>query len=143
MGILTDFVIANDCDGSAIGEAIRPADRWPTLEAKGVDTIKLSTLYCSISGVEYSSDLERSFELVGGNQDEGPWVFKFPEVVLDAIASVPTANFHAVAEAWASTEELQMDRWTSHDAAEFITLIQKYAQKARSTNATMFLWMSL
>ena len=143
MGILTDFVIANDDEGDAIGKALRPADRWPTLEAKGVDPINLSTLYCAITGTNYSNSIQKSFQLAGGNQDEGPWIFKFPNNILESFASIQPANIQAVAEKWAATEELKMGRWSSTDAAEFIRLLHEHSQNALTKKACMFLWLSL
>ena len=66
MGILTDFVIADAGLGSEVGESIDPSEQWPTLQAKGVETIKLTTLYCAITGKTYHDDIQASFKLVGG-----------------------------------------------------------------------------
>lgn len=71
MGILTDFVIAKDEDAFAIGEASRTADSWPTLESKGVDPIKVATLYCSATNMEYTDDIQESFQIVAGNEEDG------------------------------------------------------------------------
>lgn len=143
MGILTDFVVATDNDAVAIGEAVRPADQWPTLESKGVETIKLSTLYCAATNAQYTDDIQASFSLVAGNEEEGPWVFKFPPEILAAIAGIGQSDIPAIAASWAATEELQMDGWSKEDAAQFIKELQTYAQKALGSGASLFLWLSL
>ncbi len=148
MGILSDFVVASDDDGPTIGESIRPAEQWPCLKGwKGVETIKLSTLYFCISGqsnsVEEAVALSSEFMLAGGNQEEGPWVFKFPARVLSAFASLSPESFKSVAKKWCATEELEMDGWGQGEAQSFISQLQPLANSAVASNKAMYLWLSL
>lgn len=148
MGILSDFVIADGNDGPAIGESVRPSEKWPCLEGwKGIETIKLSTLYFCITGafnsVEEIAALSSEFKFAGGNQEEGPWVLKFPASVLSAIASLSPNAFGLVAEKWCATEELEMDGWSQGDAQTFINQLQSLANSAVASNKAMYLWLSL
>lgn len=143
MGILTDFVIAKKTDAEAIGRSSRPSNDWPTLEAKSVDLVKLSMLYCAVVNSCYSSAVASSFQFVGGNQDEGPWVFQFPTHVLTAIASIPEKDLALVAFKWAHTEQMQADGWCTADAAEFIGCLRRQARQAMSADSLLFLWLSL
>ena len=83
MGVLSDFVSAPAGAGASIGEAVRPADHWQVLEGwKGIDPVKLATLHSLI--VSESLDVDPivaksgTFELVGGDEADGPWVMVFP-----------------------------------------------------------------
>lgn len=143
MGILSDFVIADTGSGVQIGESVNPIDSWPTLQAKGVETIKLATLYCAISGKDYHNDIQKSFQLVGGNKDEGPWVFEFPRDILGCIADLDTSNLHDVAQAWQATEEVQMDGWSIVDSSEFIRALSVHASDAVAAEKSLYLWLSL
>jgi hypothetical protein len=144
MSTLSDFVIADREEGNVIGESFQPEEKWPTLSGwKGIEPIKLSTLYCCITGENYTNDLQASFSLVGGNQEEGPWVFLFPNKVQSALANINTDNINIIAEKWSKTEELEMDRWSQQEAAEFIQQLNKYANKANEENKSLFLWFSL
>jgi hypothetical protein len=143
MGNLTDFVIANDNEGSAIGESDHPAAQWPTLETKGVDTIKLATLVSAITGQGDVAAITRSFTFAGGDEEIGPWVFKLPPEVVDVIAKLPAGNVQDVAAKWAATEEMQSDRWSAIDVADLVAQLQQHANKARTAGATLFLWASL
>jgi len=142
MGILTDFVIATVDEAAAIGDAIRPADTWPTLEAKGVETINLMTLCSIVTGTEYEDDLEL-FPLVGGNEEQGPWVFQLPDMFLNAIAAMPDGDVTAVASAWAQTEEMEMGGWPPAETAEFLRDFKAHVQRAVDGGSSMFLWLSL
>ncbi len=143
MGILTDFVIADVGYGNVVGESVNPSEHWPTLQSKGVETIKLATLFCAITGREYHNDIQASLELVGGDKDEGPWVFEVPAEMLEAIARVDPLQIQRVASEWASTEELKMDRWSVDDAAEFIQELSAHARKAGDSAKSLYLWLSL
>ncbi len=148
MGILTDFVLADEGEGGAIGKADRPSESWKCLEGwKGVETIKLATLFLIASGreptVEETVDESAEFELAGGDKEEGPWVFRFPPKVVSAIASIPNAQLPAVASAWCETEELHMDRWSLSEAEQFIAQLQELLQQAISSEKSVFLWLCL
>ena len=144
MGILSDFVIANSNEAKDIGVSLRPADSWQTLEGwKGIETIKLSTLFCSITGEQYTNDLQKSFPLVGGNRDEGPWVFEFPEKILSCFSEISNSDIPSIAKKWVTTEELEMDGWSCSDAEMFIGQISEYAKIAETESKQLFLWLSL
>lgn len=146
MGIFSDFVVANDNDGPSIGESVCPAEQWSCLAGwKGIETMKLSTLYFCITdesnAFEKVAALSSEFEFAGGNQDEGPWVFKFPVKVLSAIASLSPDSFGSVAQKWCVTEE--MAGWSLSDAYTFISQLQPLANSAIASNQAMYLWLSL
>ncbi len=144
MGTISDFVIAEPSEAKAIGESFQPSEKWPTLTGwKGVESIKLSTLYCSMSCEEYSNDLQKTFELVGGDKYEGPWVFQFPKHIQEFFARFDILKTAEVAAKWAATEELEMDRWSTDDAEQFIKQVCEHAKKADNTNKSLFLWFSL
>ena len=104
MGMLSEFVIAQPDVAVEIGQSNRPSEQWNTLEGwKGIETIKLTTLYCSMTGVEYSTELMSSFKLLGGNKEEGPWVFIFPQNVTDALAALKEERYSEVAEKYHAT----------------------------------------
>ena len=148
MGMLSDFVVANHDSGPAIGDTERPSEQWPCLEGwKGVETIKLSTLHFSITGqaasVDDVVDLSATFELSGGNPDEGPWVLKFPAVVVSSIAGLTEETIGPIAAKWAETEELQMDGWSPEDAGQFISQLHSLASRTISEGKSLYLWISL
>lgn len=139
MGVLSDFVIADKSEAEAIGASDNPSS-WPTLTGwRGIESIKLSTLYCSITGETYTNDLQKSFSLVGGDKIEGPWVFLFPEKVKDCFAKFNLARLDDVAKSWTATEEMKMDRWNAEDAGEFIKQITEHAKSASEQKKITFL----
>lgn len=109
---LTDFVIAREDEAESLGEAEDPADTWPTLEAKGVETVKLATL-CALAAND-SDDADAfagAFDLVAGDPEEGPWILAVPAEIVAVLAGIPDARLASIASRWAETDELQMDGW--------------------------------
>jgi hypothetical protein len=143
MSILTDFVVAASYEGAAVSESANPADTWPTQQFKSVDTIKLCTLYCAIVGETYDGKLLALFPLVGGKQEEGPWVFRFPHIATQALADLQDSRIPKVAKDWAATEELEMDGWSYVDAAEVVSALSAHARLASSSQKALFLRLSL
>jgi hypothetical protein len=143
MGLITDFVVASDSEAKAIGQSERPADKWPTFEARRVETIKLAYLYCVATGSRYSDEIAGSFSFVGGDQEEGPWVFQFPTSVLQIIAGIEDTKVSSIAEKWILTEEFQRDKWTVEGAADFIEQLRNLARQAVKNGLSLFLWVCL
>jgi hypothetical protein len=48
----------------------------------------------------------------------------------------------SIASIWASTEELEMDRWSVEFSAQFIMDLTAHAKRARSEGSSLFLRMS-
>jgi hypothetical protein len=105
--------------------------------------VKLASLYCAIAEKPYHNDIQKSFSLVGGNREEGPWVFEFPSDILGCIAELRAEQVQGVSKAWAATEELVLDRWSPDDAAYVIQALVDHARKATETGKSMYLWVSL
>jgi hypothetical protein len=143
MSLLTDFVIAPPGSGEEVGQSVNPADRWPTLQAKGVETIKLATLLCLVTNQAYSNDVQKSFRLVGGDKEEGPWVFEFPSEALQGFASIATSQLSSLASAWAGTDELRADGWSSADAEDCIAAISQQAKAALASSNSLYLWLAV
>jgi len=141
--MITDFVIADVGSGMELGQDINPGLACPTIQTKGVDNIKLATLSCSISGVDYSDVLQSSFKLVGGDEDDGPWVYELPSEFLQSLASIDKSQLGLIAKRWLLTEELQMDRWSLDDANHCITELSVHANKAIQSGKSMYLWMAM
>ncbi len=53
MGILTNIVAAEEDELAAIGESLRPVDEWSGIERRGIDTAKIATLHCLLTGDEF------------------------------------------------------------------------------------------
>src|SRR5690242_10758740 len=142
MAFISDLVIAGSKEAEAISLSSRPANSWPTLEGKGVDPIKLATLYCAATNTAYSSSVVGEFPLVGENKNEGRWVLEFSSKVLSAIASIQDRDVASIASVWASTEELEMDRWSVEFSAQFIMDLTAHAKRAQSEGSSLFLRIS-
>ena len=144
MGMLSDFVVADKSDSNEIGESIRPAEKWLTLEGwKGIDAIRLATLYCAIKQAEFTNEVYKLFTLVGGNKEDGPWVFNIPENIIESLSILNGDQIEEVARRWVQTEELTMDDWSIREAMDFIGEISTYAKKAKESNKCLFLWFSM
>ncbi|UOD30044.1 hypothetical protein INH39_32645 [Massilia violaceinigra] len=143
MGILTDVVIARPDDAEAIGLSDYPAESWTTRDMKGILYEDFGTLYDVITGMPCDGDLEQFLPFVAGDKDHGPWVFRFNDDILGAIAAIPADGAEKVAAAWAASEGLQMGGWSAEDASAVIVGLVDLACQARKNDLAMFVWTSL
>jgi hypothetical protein len=146
MGVVTDFVIADVAEANSVLIEPSPTRRWPGVEAKSIDTIKLSTLHAIVTGLPLEVDSivaysEKFTFLVSTNDDERHVVL-LPSEFVSALAKVKTERLPSVADAWLSTEEFQLDGWwTKAKVLEVVTLLHKLAVDAgRAKKPVLLLW---
>src|SRR2546425_12099398 len=53
MGVLTDVVIAGRDEAQKIGESNVPSKEFPGIDAKGIDQVKIGTLYAILTRTKY------------------------------------------------------------------------------------------
>jgi len=116
--------------------------RFPLVQWKGVDQIKLATLQALVGGGEVQSlirELCRPALVAPG--DENSTLFRLPPAWIEAVAGIKKVA--PVAKKWAATEELQLDHWKTKDAAEVIESLRELARRAVAESKGMFLWINL
>ncbi|GAB4450376.1 MAG: hypothetical protein Fur0028_05800 [Bacteroidales bacterium] len=142
MGVLTTLIIGKKENIDEILSCEDPTEQYDCIEYKGVDTVKISTLYAISKNEEYDMDTHHSIQSFGEEED-GPWVFKFPEDLTKTFASIDSDKIPSIAEKWLSTEELEMDGWNFDDSKKVITEIVNHSKKALESNSEILVWMSL
>ena len=145
MGVLTDAFVASEADLDSLqpGEG-GPSARFPTVEGKSIDPLKLATLEAILRGQEtytYVASIQEPL------QDWGEqFVCRFPDTLVAALAQLQPSNMLQVAAAWAATEEWQLDNPTSEAISGLADLIASYsdlAQRAQRESKSMYMWICL
>ena len=144
MGVLSDFIIADRSEAVAINDAQGShLKQWPCLESKGINTVKLATLWAILSGTEYDSGFMLDESILDQPTDEGPWVFLVPDQLVSAVFSIGNDRIEFVAREWAKTEEFKLDRWPEPEVIAYLKQFVEFARKARAQNKDLLLWMCL
>jgi hypothetical protein len=144
MGLLTDLIIASESDAQKICEAQGAHSKsWPTLALKGVDPVKLATLWKIVSPGAEEEALEGDAFMIYSADSEGPWVFRMPDDLIWRLASLSTGQIREAAAIWARSEEILLDQWTEDDCVTVVTEASALAKKAASIQKPVLLWMCL
>lgn len=145
--MLTDLIIANPEDAAAILNVPGHASIWPTLEAKGLDPVKLATLHFILKNEPADAAkvaaCVKTFEALADEGEAGPWLRAVPEELGHLLAQLGAADIPAVAAAWARTEELKLDGWKAADAAPFLGELSVFAAGAAAQGKRLLLWLCL
>jgi hypothetical protein len=139
LGILTNIVAAEENECAAIGESLRPLEEWSGIERRGIDTAKVATLHCLLTGEEFDLAIS-SYEPVhvGG---EGAVVLRLADEVTERLATLDEEALELVAGELAATEDFEMEQW---DPEEVLALVLDLADLARLADAqgqVLFVWM--
>lgn len=141
--VVTDLVIADPRDARAVAEEATPRARWSGLDAKGVDQVKLGTLWALLASHDFRDDLVLEFVPLHEVCEDGPWVFSFPEPLVALLAELDDARASRAAPAWAGTDELAMDGWDVEGAAALIGGLRSLARAARTEQKPLLMRVSL
>ena len=75
MGVLTDFIVAEEREAQAVAAAPRSARTWPSIDAKGIDQIMLGSLWSLLTARQIDVDqVLQQFAMLEQVSDEGPWM---------------------------------------------------------------------
>jgi len=146
MGVLTDFVVADLNEAQKVGESGAPYKEYNGIDAKGIDQVKMGTLYAILSGTEYDPEFltsEESFLYTGS--EDGPWVQHVPNTLTSLLAKLSADDIPRIAEAWGKTEEFDpsYSGWSLEDINAFLLEISKLALLAIHENKALLMWMCL
>ncbi len=139
MGILTNIVAAEEDEYAAIGESLRPVDEWSGLERRGIDTAKIATLHCLLTGEEFDMAISASEPVhVGG---EGAIVLRLADEVTERLAMLEEEALELVAAELAATEDFEMEQWDPEEVLALVLDLADLARLAESQGQVMFVWM--
>ncbi|MCK9388510.1 MAG: hypothetical protein M0Q22_08990 [Sulfuritalea sp.] len=139
MGILTNIVAAEEDEFAAIGESLRPIDEWSGIERRSVDTAKIVTLHCLLTGDEFE-------EAIGAYEpvyvaDEGAVVLRIADEVMERLATLEEDALELVGEELAATEEYEIEQWETAEVQALVMELADLARLADSQGQALFVWM--
>ena len=146
MGVLTDIVLAGTNEAKKVEASDGPSREFPGIDAKGIDQVRMGTLYAILTSTEYDPGFMLDEESVIEPDDEdGPWVQIVPQEMVLLLSELPDAGIPAVADQWSKTEEFQPEysSWSQEDILKFLEQIRSLSKKALTDNKTMYMWMCL
>lgn len=139
MGILTNIVAAEEDEIIAIGESLRPVDEWSGIERRGIDTAKIATLHCLLTGDEFEEAVS-CYEPVYVS-DEGAVVLRLADAVTERLATLDDEALDLVGEELAATEEYEQEQWETEDVQAMMIDLGELARLADSQSQALFVWM--
>ena len=139
MGILTNIIAAEEDEAAAIGESMRPVDEWSGMERRGIDTAKIATLHCLLTGDEFELAVS-AYEPVYF-AEEGAVVLRMADEVLHRLATLDEDAVDLVAEELAATEEFEIEQWEADDVQALVIELADLARLAEAEGQVLFVWM--
>jgi len=140
MGILVNIVSADEEDVEAIGESQHPVEEWSGIEARDIDTAKIVTLHCLLTG-DGLEDAFYAYEPVYVAGDDGPIVLRIPDEVMEKLAGLEDEAIERVGEELAATEEFEMHGWPAEEVLTLVEELSALARLAESQDQALFVWM--
>jgi hypothetical protein len=143
MGVLTDILVADESEASAIASEGVPTKRWHGIDAKGIDQVKLGTLWALLTEQAYKSELIADFISLHEVSEEGPWVYRVPGSLVKLLAELDDKRAAKTSLTWAATEEFELDGWEGSQVRSFLDQLRSIARDATAKRKGLLMWMSL
>jgi hypothetical protein len=140
MGVLTELLLAPIDDAAAVAREPVPSRRWTGIEIKGHNSVTLGQLLAIVRDVDWTPEIFGD-ELVASGSDDGPWVTSVPTDFIDEIGGLGDDRVDEIAEAWATTEELE--HLSVDDTRAALVSVRDLCRRAHEERATLLMWMSL
>ncbi len=151
VGIFAGLFVASPqaVDAWDIETGLTPGE-WPAMEFKHLETVKMGTLEAILTGVAYDDiDQDSLHNMVREGGEEGPWISRLRQPLVDALVALEPPRVGDVAAAWADTDEFKVrpsDKPSRADIEDLATLIPEMAALARMSKERgepLFLMMGL
>ena len=148
MAILTDFVIAPEAEAKAVLAQPSPTRRWPGVEAKSIDIIRLASLKFILDGQALDDNAVVSYSerfiFLASSADDESHVVRVPSELIEALSKLPNDKVRPIASAWLQTDEFQMDGWwKEEDLFEVVSRLRSLAVEASTGTVPVLLRWSL
>lgn len=140
MGILVNFISADEDEIDAIGESEHPVAEWRGVEARDIDIAKIATLHTLLTG-EHMDDLGFAYEPVYGEGVGIPLVLRLPDEVTARLAGLDEAAAEAVGEELAYTVEFEMSQVSFEEVQRLVLELAELARTAETHGQQIFIWM--
>ena len=141
MEFVTHIVAAEDEEYMAVGESGCPLDEWSGIEAPGLDTVKLATLHCLLTGDSLQAALDL-YEPVYVAESE-TIILRIADEVLEKLVVLDEDALESVASELAATEAFEREQRDAEDVLAHLMELAELAQLAESQGQVLFVWMSL
>jgi hypothetical protein len=146
MGVLNHLLVADAAEADAVAASDEPSQTWDGFFCRGLDRIKLATLWALVEAGSPDDQLEQRLDAIRTipEGDQGPWVDIIPPRMLASLASIAAMEEDeqgSLADRWGQTEEL--DGWEASEVIDLVRSVGDTAESAQLENKTLLIWTSL
>ncbi len=142
MSVISTLVLSAAGQGPAIG-SVDNLTGFMHVELPSLDPLKLLTLYTIVTKLEFDDEMIAMFPLVGGDEEEGPWVVSIPQDFVGALTNISDGDINDFASEWSETDELAAEDWDVEQAAMVIEALKKFSKIAMMTAQQLYLRLDL
>ncbi len=140
MAILTNFIAAEEDEIEALGESQHPLDEWSGVEVRDVDTAKIATLHCLLTG-DLFDDVLAYYEPVYVSDAEGAVLLRLADEMTERLAALEEDAVEAIAAELAQTEEFEATGWDDDEIMGLLGDLSELARLADAQGQVLFVWM--
>jgi hypothetical protein len=137
--IVTLIVAAEEDEYAALGESSQPLAEWSGIETPGIDTAKIVTLHCLLTGDPFADALglyERVYIA-----DGHAVVLRLRSGALERLQAIDDDVVALLAEELAASEACESAQWKNDEVHSLLRELAGLARLAESQGQALFVWL--
>lgn len=141
MGLFTAFFVARPAEASMF-ELGAEYPLGESADYSRITTVDLGALLACVRGIDdwESERLDDEFVSIYEESDEGPWIFRFPEDLIESLAKMEESAVPVVARGW---WELVADQFEADDCERIVKDLRRLALNAAQSDKSLFVYIAL
>jgi hypothetical protein len=131
--------MSEDDESEAIGAAANPLDEWSGIQMRDIDTVRIATLHCLLTGDAFDEAAARYEPVCAGDDDT--LVLRFADELTERLAALDEDALDDIAAELVATEEFEAAGWEGEVIAAMLASLADLARLAESQGQALFVWM--
>ena len=139
MEVVTLIVAAEEGELVDVGESNAPLEEWSGIEAPGMDTLKIATLHCMLTG----DSLQMALDLYEPDyvSERETVVLRLADELIEKLALLDEEARGNVASELVATEAFEREHWDIDAVLDHLAELSELAQLAESQGQVLFVWL--
>jgi hypothetical protein len=138
MRSLADLILGSSSDAQAIVNTEYPLGTFSGVNIDGLNPLHVAELHALLSNKKLNR-LLKDYKPVAKGSTRGPWLIRFSPDLVEALANIAPHDLSSISYKWASSDRMQEEAWSEHDAENYLAQLVHFSQTAIFEEKVIFL----
>ena len=130
MGILADLFVTTPSEADAYEDVLlldyeAAVEKYDPTQFRRLTEMNFSILWALVLEEEWDpKNKKHALTTIRFEEPYESWLYQFPDAFCETVAALSDDEVRSVSQAWASTDELMLDRWPIDQVEEVVVALR-------------------